>query len=112
MISDIIVILSSMLLVNSLSITNICIGRLIMGVACGISTSIIPSYLLSISPQRWKGIIGSFHQLFITIGVGFSFYIGQRLRELDIFSISHWKSYLFVPVFYSSIRLTALFVFQ
>ncbi len=112
MASDVIVILSSMLLIKSLDITNVCIGRFIFGIACGISTSIIPPYLLSIAPQKWKAIIGSFHQLFITIGVGFSFFIGQRLKDLDLFNISHWKSYLFVPILYSTIRLIILFIFQ
>jgi MFS family permease len=112
MISDVVVILSSLLMVTSLDITTLSAGRFLMGVSCGISSSIVPPYLISVSPLEWKGMIGSLHQLFVTIGVGFSFYLGQRMEELSVFSISNWRSYLLLPILYSSFRLTILSIFK
>lgn len=49
-IGDIIGILGSVELIFNLNISNIIIGRLIVGIYCGISSSVIPSFLISISP--------------------------------------------------------------
>lgn len=35
---------------SDLSLRNLCIGRLLIGVYCGISSGIIPSYLMSLAP--------------------------------------------------------------
>jgi len=55
------------------------ITRFIFGVFCGVSSSIIPVYLTSIAPLKISGIIGSFNQLLITIGIatayGLDFFI-------------------------------------
>lgn len=53
----------------SLKIEYLLMGRLIVGVVIGISLGIIPIYLLSISPLKMSGIVGSMNQLFITIGI-------------------------------------------
>lgn len=61
------------------------VTRFMFGVFCGISSSIIPVYLTSISPLRISGVIGSFNQLLITVGIatayGLDFFI-----ESDIFT--------------------------
>jgi len=50
-----------------------------MGITCGLSASIIPPYLISLSPLEWIGFMGSLHQLLITIGMGFAYLVGQKL---------------------------------
>lgn len=77
--SDCVVVASSLLLATTLEIKSLCLGRLLIGIACGISSSVVPPYLISISPMEWKGMIGAMHQLFVTIGIGLSFFLGQRL---------------------------------
>jgi MFS family permease len=79
MLSDGVVIISCILMARTLGMANLCFSRLVVGISCGISSSIIPPYLISLAPLEWRGLIGSLHQLFITIGVGFSFHLGQRL---------------------------------
>ena len=56
-----------------LEFSNIYIGRFIVGIYCGIATGIIPTYLISISPPEISGIIGSFNQLLITIGIAVAY---------------------------------------
>ena len=42
----------------------------------GINSNLIPVYLISISPPELTGIIGSFNQLFITIGIAVAYGLG------------------------------------
>ncbi|KAF7701464.1 Solute carrier family 2, facilitated glucose transporter member 3 [Cucumispora dikerogammari] len=50
-------------------------GRFLIGICIGITCSQVPSYLTELSTVSTRGLIGSSHQLFITIGVlaGFIF---------------------------------------
>lgn len=64
------------------SITFLLIGKFLMGICIGITCAYVPSYLTEISSIKSRGLIGSFHQLFITLGVlsGFIFdiYISDK----------------------------------
>ena len=53
------------------------ISRLLMGFYCGIISGLVPSYIMSISPSFTSGIIGSFHQTLIVLGIAFAYYMGQ-----------------------------------
>lgn len=50
--------------------------RFLTGIYLGISSSILPSYLVSISPPEMSGLIGSFQQLLITIGISVAYRLG------------------------------------
>jgi len=52
------------------------IGRFILGIYVGIASGIIPVYLISISPPEVSGIVGSFNQLLITIGIATAYGLG------------------------------------
>ena len=110
--SDALAVGSCLLMVRSLGVVNLCISRLLVGISCGVSSSVIPTFLVSLAPPQWRGLMGSLHQLFVTVGIGFSFYLGQRLSELAIFGLSNWQSYLFLPVFYACVRIILLFFFR
>lgn len=45
----------------------------------GIASGIIPVYLISISPPEISGIVGSFNQLLITLGIATAYGIGYML---------------------------------
>lgn len=68
-------------------------GRLFVGFASGISTSVVPLYIAEISPLENRGINGSFVQLSIVIGilisaiVGIPFSTRQLWRELFAIAI-------------------------
>ena len=57
--------------VYSLYATRFCLGLYL-----GVSGTIIPGYLVSISPPELTGLIGSFNQLLITIGVAMGYRFG------------------------------------
>jgi SP family sugar:H+ symporter-like MFS transporter len=52
------------------------IGRFLLGIYVGISSGIIPVYLISISPPEISGIVGSFNQLLITMGIACAYGLG------------------------------------
>ncbi len=57
----------------SLDLHIMYITRFIFGFFCGVSSTIIPPYLTSISPLNMTGFIGSFNQLLITIGISIAY---------------------------------------
>lgn len=52
------------------------VGRFLLGVYVGISSGIIPVYLISLSPPEVSGIVGSLNQLLITIGIAVAYGLG------------------------------------
>ena len=53
--------------------------RIIQGLLTGCYMSIIPIYINEISPKQIVGSIGIFTQLFVVIGIVFSFSIGLAM---------------------------------
>jgi SP family galactose:H+ symporter-like MFS transporter len=70
---DLLMIIAILLQAYSLSLNFMYISRFLFGIFCGISSAIIPPYLTSISPLDMTGIIGSFNQLLITIGISVAY---------------------------------------
>ncbi|VDN52181.1 unnamed protein product [Dracunculus medinensis] len=52
------------------------IGRIVIGIHSGLNTGLVPMYLTEISPINLRGTLGSAHQLFITIAILVSQFIG------------------------------------
>ncbi|XP_068598257.1 solute carrier family 2, facilitated glucose transporter member 9 [Brachionichthys hirsutus] len=73
------------------------IGRIIVGVDCGIGLSVLPMYLGEISPRHIRGSIGQFNAIFICLGV----FVGQVLGLPELLGQeSRWTflfSFLVVP---------------
>lgn len=51
------------------------IGRVIVGLAIGISSFTAPLYISEVSPPQHRGMLVSFNQLFITIGIVLSYLV-------------------------------------
>ena len=62
-----------------MDVVSLYLTRFCLGLYLGVSGTIIPSYLVSISPPEMTGLIGSFNQLLITIGVA----VGYRLGYIN-----------------------------
>ncbi|CCD72383.1 Facilitated glucose transporter protein 1 [Caenorhabditis elegans] len=45
------------------------LGRLIIGLNCGFSSALVPMFLTEISPNNLRGMLGSLHQLLVTIAI-------------------------------------------
>lgn len=110
--TDILTIITSLIMISSLEIVPLCFSRFLIGIVCGFSVNIIPRYLISISPLEWGGLMGSLHQILITIGIAFAFLLGQKVKNINIFNIQDWQAYLIVPIFYSLVRLIVLNIFK
>ena len=61
--------------------TVVCIGRILLGIASGVSTCIVPLYIAEISPSKQKGINGSLVQLSIVVGILISTVLGVPLSN-------------------------------
>jgi len=61
---------------NNMELPSLYGSRLLLGIYFGISGSIIPAYLVSISPPEMTGQVGSFNQLLITIGISVAYKLG------------------------------------
>jgi sugar porter (SP) family MFS transporter len=58
------------------SVTELVIGRLIIGIAIGAASFTVPLYISEVSPADIRGKLVSFNQLAITIGIVTSYLIG------------------------------------
>jgi SP family galactose:H+ symporter-like MFS transporter len=70
---DFIMLFAVLLQAVSLQLPFMYVSRFLFGFFCGVSSAVIPSYLTSISPLNMTGIIGSFNQLLITIGISVAY---------------------------------------
>lgn len=61
--------ISSLILFSSNSYGQLIIGRFIAGIACGSAIVVTPVLINEISPQEWKGALGSMNQACINIGI-------------------------------------------
>lgn len=111
-VTDCLSIVASLVLMSSLHIGPLCLGRLLMGIACGLSAGVIPGYLISLSPLDWVGFMGGLHQLLIAVGVGFAYFVGQKLAAVDLWGLDNWQAYMMIPIFYSGVRLVTLQLFR
>ncbi|XP_039253378.2 solute carrier family 2, facilitated glucose transporter member 3-like [Styela clava] len=68
------------------------VGRLVVGVACGIDTALAPLYLTEISPIQLRGVLGISNQLGIVIAIMISQILG--LEEV-LGTVEYWP-YLIV----------------
>ncbi|GMT14152.1 hypothetical protein PFISCL1PPCAC_5449 [Pristionchus fissidentatus] len=72
----------------------IIVGRLLIGINCGLSSGLVPMYLTEVSPVNLRGMIGSIHQLLVTIAIlvsqvlGLSFIFGSEARWPYIFAFT------------------------
>lgn len=79
-------------------------GRVIIGVAVGMVTFVIPLYLSEISPQKIRGMLVSLFQLAITAGILFSYLINR------IFALTeyNWRWMLLAGLFPAIVLLIGI----
>ncbi|WP_200416807.1 MFS transporter, partial [Virgibacillus salexigens] len=59
------------------------VGRLIIGLAVGGSTAIVPVYLSEMAPTESRGSLSSLNQLMITIGILSSYLVNYAFAEIE-----------------------------
>ncbi|KAG0287876.1 hypothetical protein BGZ96_008264 [Linnemannia gamsii] len=76
LLSSIVFVFGSIVLGLTFHQAQFILGRVIIGFACGLSGVVAPTYLGEIATIQGRGILGTFHQLFLVIGLLLSNIIG------------------------------------
>eukprot|EP00899_Mesostigma_viride_P006409 jgi/Mesvir1/1576/Mv14546-RA.3 len=58
------------------SFNAVIIGRFITGIAVGITSALVPVYISEIAPTSMRGMLGSYNQLFVCVGILISYLLG------------------------------------
>ncbi len=73
---DIIAIVSVVMQVVTIYMPIVILSRFLMGFYCAITTALIPSWILSMSPSFTSGIFGTFNQIAIALGMAIAYSMG------------------------------------
>ncbi|KAB7502369.1 Facilitated trehalose transporter Tret1 [Armadillidium nasatum] len=57
------------------------IGRLITGTSCSLISLAVPTYIAEFSSPHIRGILGTFYQIMLSIGILFAFVLGALLNS-------------------------------
>ncbi|KAF9897130.1 hypothetical protein BX616_006137 [Lobosporangium transversale] len=76
MITNFVLILGSLILSLTYHQIQFIVGRIVVGLACGLGSVVTPTYLGEISTTSGRGFLGALYQLFILIGLVLSNFIG------------------------------------
>jgi sugar porter (SP) family MFS transporter len=79
----IVYIVGALILALAPSMPVLVIGRLVIGLAVGGSTAIVPVYLSEMAPTEQRGSLSSLNQLMITIGILASYLINYAFTPID-----------------------------
>lgn len=79
----IIYIVGTLILALAPSMPILVLGRLIIGLAVGGSTAIVPVYLSEMAPTEQRGSLSSLNQLMITIGILSSYLINYAFTPIE-----------------------------
>lgn len=109
---DLIAVIAIILQMITVYTPILCISRFLMGIYCGICSGVVPSYIVSLSPSFTSGIIGSFNQIAIALGMGFAYYMGQ-LVDSTVFSSSKTSIVFLVgfPLICICVHLVVIYLF-
>jgi SP family facilitated glucose transporter-like MFS transporter 1 len=73
---DILAIFAVLLQLVTIYFPILCISRFLMGIYCAITTGLIPSWIISMSPSFRSGIFGTFNQLAVVFGMAEAYLMG------------------------------------
>jgi len=92
-----------------------CFGRLLMGLAVGLYSSVAPTFLNEIAPSHLSGLLGCCHQVFICFAIVIAAIIGLMLPNGSIDELQKslgWRLAFAFPVVLVSLQVLLLkFVF-
>ncbi|XP_029167630.1 facilitated trehalose transporter Tret1-2 homolog isoform X2 [Nylanderia fulva] len=87
------------LVATAVHIAQLYIARIIFGIALGIAFTIIPMYCGEIAETSIRGTLGSFLQLFITVGLLYSYAIGPFVSYTTLWIVCAILPVLFFVCF-------------
>ena len=77
---DMVAVLAVVLQLITLYYPVVFVSRLIMGFHCAITAGLIPSWILSMSPQNKTGLFGTFSYLAFVFGMAQAYCMGELLE--------------------------------
>jgi len=89
------------------SISVLMVMRVVIGIAIGITSYVVPMYIAEIAPSRRRGALVTLNQLMITIGILAS-YITDYLLGNDA-DLESWRWMFFVGLFPALVLLVGMF---
>jgi MFS family permease len=82
----------------SLDIYVYSVIRLVQGFITGLSGIVVSQYLMSISPTKISGLMGSFGQIMITVGIAAAFTFGYLIDAKDLKNPYNWRLCVSFPI--------------
>jgi sugar porter (SP) family MFS transporter len=79
--SSLLFIVSALVLSYAPNATFLIVGRIIVGIAIGVSSGTVPLYIAELAPPRNRGALVTINQLCITIGILAAFLIGYAFVD-------------------------------
>jgi sugar porter (SP) family MFS transporter len=89
----------------SVSTTMLIVSRLVLGLAIGASSVVVPAYIAEIAPKEKRGALVTLYQMQITIGIFVSYLVGYWLSDSG-----NWRWMLGLAGVPSLIMLFGLFL--
>ena len=90
------------------------IGRFLTGISAGINCQLVPMYVNELTPIEISGIMGSFFQSFLSIGILIAYGMGLNIpADGDNYDITdNWWKYVFAfPIITCSFRTLLLLIY-
>ena len=69
------------------------VGRIVLGLAVGLASVIVPLYIAEISPPDIRGLLVALNQLMITVGILLSYIVGYAFADSE-----NWRAMLLLAV--------------
>eukprot|EP00045_Choanoeca_perplexa_P002742 m.26240 g.26240 ORF g.26240 m.26240 type:complete len:478 (+) comp11677_c0_seq2:45-1478(+) len=103
--SNVIMTAGALLMALAPNVTVLVLGRVVIGVAGGLTTVLTPMYLAAIAPYAYKGAVGTMTQLGVTSGL----FLSQILSLSSIWGTANsWRLLLGLPLVFAAVQTLAL----
>lgn len=108
---DAIAVIAILLQVITIHTVSLCVSRVLMGIFCGITSGLVPSFIVSMSPSFTSGILGSYNQIAMAIGMSFAYYMGQFLDNNQFSEQTALRLFISIPIVCLFVHIALLFLF-
>lgn len=107
----ILVLLTLVLQTATLNIHFYSFLRFLQGVLSGLYGNLVPEYIVSISPTKIRGGMGSLNQIMITIGIAIAYGLGYLIDQNDLSNSVNWRLCVIFPVPFCLIKIVGCYYF-
>lgn len=91
--------ISWILIGTAKELTSLYIGRIIAGIGCGVTYSVMPMYMGEVASKRTRGPLGTLIAVILNIGMLLAYAIGLNVSRFVLSSITIWIPIIFLGCF-------------